>query len=81
MKIVRGEDEINKLLNDAQESVETGDPKFPGMSFEQGLIDMHAPFFARLTTYSAVIWIVSQLRAAGRVATVTHRGDAWKVTA
>lgn len=36
---------------------------------------------ARLTTYSAVVWIVSQLRAAGRVATVTHRGNAWRVTA
>lgn len=41
----------------------------------------HPAFFARLATYSAVVWVVSQLKAAGRIANVTHRSGAWRVTA
>ena len=39
MKVVRTEEEINRLLNECVEAEEMGTTKFPGMTYEQGLKD------------------------------------------
>jgi len=36
-RIVRSDEEINDLLNEAALNVDAGTPKFPGMSYEEGV--------------------------------------------
>lgn len=38
-ELQRGEEEINKLLNECEDQVNEGGSKFPGMSFEQGIVE------------------------------------------
>jgi hypothetical protein len=37
MRIKRTKEEVDELLNDLAESVDSGERRFPGMSYEQGI--------------------------------------------
>jgi hypothetical protein len=37
--LVREQDEIDKVLNAAEEDINGGDRKFPGMSYEEGIVE------------------------------------------
>ncbi len=46
-KVIRTDDEINDLLNECDEAEEFGRPKFPSMTYEQGL-------------KAAIMWLTEQ---------------------